>query len=110
VESKISQDSEYFLADGAGNRDTAEKAKTRQDSRETNRGVGTDVRSDTSGVANLTVQLVLVDAVGGRILADMTGAAGEFESVGFAVLLRVEQVRAVVVLAYGLGLCGQRRG
>lgn len=106
----IPTDSECFLADSAGDRDTAEKAKTRQDSRETNRGVGTDVRSDTSGVANLAVQFVLVDAVGCRVLADVTGAAGEFKSVGFAVLLGVEKVRAGVVLAYDLGLCGQRRG
>lgn len=81
------------VADGASDLIAAKKAKARQDVRETNRGVRTDVCGDTGGIADLAVQLVLVDAVGGGFLADVAGAAGEHEFVGGAVLLGVEQVR-----------------
>lgn len=63
--------------------------------RETNRGVRGNILSDTSSISNLAVELVLVDAVGGSGLADVTGAAGEHELVGDAVLLGVEQVGAI---------------
>ena len=59
---------------------------------ETNRRVISDILCHTGGVADLAAEFVLVDAVGGRGLADMAGSACEHEAVVDAVFFRVKQV------------------
>lgn len=68
-----------------------ERKKTRRKKKtwETNRRVGADILSNPRSVADLTVELVLVDAVGSGRFADVAGAAGEHELVGNAVFLGV---------------------
>lgn len=58
----------------------------------TNRRIRADILSDTSGGADLAVELVLVDTVGTGRFSDMTGTAGKHELVGVTILLWVEQV------------------
>jgi hypothetical protein len=58
----------------------------------TNRRIRADILSDTSGGADLAVELVLVHTVGTGRFSDMTGTASEHELVGVAILLWVEQV------------------
>lgn len=67
--------------------------------RETNRGVRGNILSHASSVSNLTVELVLIYTVRGRILADMAGATGIFEHLIYGVFLWVEQVGAIETLA-----------
>lgn len=68
--------------------------KTKRKSWETNRGVGANILSDPGSVADLAVELVLVDAVGASGFADVAGAAGKHELVGDTVFLGVEQIGA----------------
>jgi hypothetical protein len=58
----------------------------------TNRRIRADILSDTSGGADLAVELVLVDTVGTGRFSDMTGTAGKHELVGVTILLWIEQV------------------
>lgn len=89
------------------------KTKRRKRTWETNRGVGADILSNTRSVADLTVELVLVDAVGSGRFADVAGAAGEHELVGNAVFLGVEQVGAALGISQqvftldGVGECSE---
>ena len=67
------------------------------ETRETNRRIRSDILGHTSGISDLSAELVLVNAVGGCGLADMAGSAGEHQPVVDAVFLRVEQVGTVDV-------------
>jgi hypothetical protein len=60
--------------------------------RSTNRRVRSNVLSHARGISNLTVQVVLVDTVGGCRLANVTGAAGVQQLVVDAILLGVQEV------------------
>lgn len=67
------------------------------ETRETNRRIRSDILGHTSGISDLSAELVLVNAIGGCGLADMAGSAGEHQPVVDAVFLRVEQVGTVDV-------------
>lgn len=86
----------YLLATAGAKAGDAKEAKNGLGG--TNRGVRGNILGDTGSISNLAVEFVLVDAVGGGGLADVAGAAGEHELVGDAVLLGVEQVRAMTWL------------
>ena len=58
----------------------------------TNRRIRADILSDTSGGADLTVKLVLVDTVGSGGFSDVASTAGKHKLVGVTVFLWVEQV------------------
>lgn len=80
----------------AGDFLAAMRAKSREGgvAWETNRRVRADILRDTGSVAHLTVEFVLVDAVGAGGLADVAGAAGEHQLIGSTILFGVEQVGA----------------
>lgn len=62
----------------------------------TNRGIQRDILSDTSCVADLALEHVTVNAVGGGLDGVLAGTAGVHELAGVLVLLRVQHVRALV--------------
>lgn len=64
--------------------------------RATNRRIQSDILGDTSGVANLTLEHVTVDAVGGGFDSVLAGSASVHELAGVLVLLRVQHVGALV--------------
>lgn len=80
----------------AGDFVPAEGAKSREGgvARETNRRVGADILRDTSSVAHLAVEFVLVDAVRAGRFTDVAGAAGEHQLIGGTILLGIKQVGA----------------
>lgn len=77
-------------ASPAGDLLSTKQTKTR----ETNRRIGSNVLGHTGSIADLSVQFVLVDAVGASGFSDVAGATGEHKAVVGAVFLGVEQVGA----------------
>lgn len=62
----------------------------------TNRGIQSDVLSDTSSVTDLALQHVTVNAVGGGLDGVLAGTAGVHELASILVLLGVQHVGALV--------------
>lgn len=62
----------------------------------TNRGIQSDVLSDTSSITDLALQHVTVNTVGGGFDGVLAGTAGVHELAGVLVLLRVQHVGALV--------------
>lgn len=95
LEELISTDRAFKLSSTAGAKSGKRKKATRKKTWVgTNRGVRADILSNPRSVADLTVERVLVNAVGRSRLADVAGTAGEHELAGNAVFLGVEQVGA----------------
>lgn len=67
----------------------------------TNRGIGTDVLGDASGLAGRVVEDVAEDAAGAGLLGVLAGAAGKLQLVCLGVLLGVQHVGALGAEAKG---------
>lgn len=86
---------EILGGSGAANRTSDQITAKGTKTRSTNRGIRRHILSDTGSIADLAMEMVLINTVRRSRLADMASAAGEHQLVVDTILLRVEQVGAI---------------